>query len=187
MKEFLKSPKITAVLGLIGGILMFADVIMPFYVSFYTASYVSFYLILMELLIHIFAIGNVICFSIILLRFRKKKININIANYILVVTSIVDTIILIFNRNIIQAILQMIISLYFINLFFKANIPINNKMFVVIVIVNIVIKMCGIIKGLPWFMTFLIAYIGYLLTVPYFYNYYNLLKGEKEKWQLEKN
>lgn len=181
LKEFMSSPKKTAILGLIGSILMMVE-ILEVISNIFVYHVINVPSLLMNLLFRIFGIGSIIYFVIILMRFKNKNININIANCILIVTSILNTIIIIPRGLIISAILQIIISLYFINLLFNANIPINNKVFVIIAIVNVVIGFYTNIQYVSYINEYItlikisLTYVGYLCIIPYFYNYYNLLK-----------
>lgn len=80
--------------------------------------------------------------------------------------------------DIVSLILNLINVLYIFNILFKqGNIKfMTNKVFA---IANIVICLVIIFKsGFSWF--YILYYLVYLLKIPYFYNYYELLKGSKE-------
>ena len=76
MKELLKSPKKTAILGLVGSVIMFLIVLMTF----------SSQLLITNTVYNLFIIGLVFYFTVVLMRMTRQKGNIKIANYILIIT-----------------------------------------------------------------------------------------------------
>ena len=82
IKEFLSSPKKTAILGLIGSILMLITTITTLYTTNIILNTYNLYII-----------GLIVYFSIILIRMYKQKGNIKLANILLVVTYIVSFVI----------------------------------------------------------------------------------------------
>lgn len=171
MREFLKSPKKTAILGLVGSIIMIPTTM--------------------------YAIGLTIYFLIILLRLYKQKGSIKLANGILIVLysyqSVVGILEVIkvseflshakyltgyFIVNIIYTIICILLTLYFINILFRKINLVNNKIFSLsIVVLSIMLILQYVFTNN--FSIIRLLYLGYLLIIPYFYNYYELLKGEK--------
>ena len=178
MKEFLKSPKKTAILGLVGSVIM---LIPMFLYSHYSLIY-NFS--------HIYFIGLIIYFVIVLLRMFKQKGNIKFANYILILTytvSILASIIVGIAEGeffTLDDLLLIIMTLYFINILLRKIKLINNKTFAIIIIaVSIyqLLRCIFIIYGaseiLLLDMLYFVKYLAHITIVPYFYNYYELLKG----------
>lgn len=190
MKEFFKSPKKTAILGLISSAIM----LLPIFFTngiIYIIDYISY---------NFYFIGFIIYFSIVLLRMNGKNSNIKKANYFLVI-SIIITIISsgiwgllegegIFTLNDI-ALLAMI--LYFSNIFFKKAKFMNNKIFITVVtivsIYLIINNIVGLVTNYDEIIYFIdlayvlfryIKYLAQIIIIPYFYNYYNLLKEENK-------
>ena len=193
MKEFFKSPKKTAILGLIGSVIALLPILLVYlvYSIYNTISYIF---------CNFYFIGFIIYFSIVLLRMNGKGSDIKKANYFLII-SIIITIVSngifgflegesIFTLNDIT-LLAMI--LYFNNIFFKKAKFMNNKIFIVIIsiisiylIINNTIGLVTKYNEMIYFMDWsyiLFRYIKYLaqiIIIPYFYNYYNLLKEENK-------
>ncbi len=185
MKEFLKSPKKTAILGLISCIVMLIFMFRFRGVSILYNCY------------DLYFIGLIIYFSIVLIRMYKQKGNIKIANYILVATFIISIIVgiilaimeaeLIFSLNDLSVI---IMTVYLINILFIRKNFINNKIFGVVVIgVSIyeIIKCCIFISNVggieslisgSFNTAYFIKHFVHIAIIPYFYNYYELLKEE---------
>ena len=134
--------------------------------------------------------GYIIYFSIVAMRLYKQKGNIKTANYILMIFSIMSLITSLvsliqfinyggyLNTEILFIFIELINIIYLVNILFKkAKMKyITNKLFA---IVNILFAIYCIISASFNLITFM-YYIGYLLRIPYFYNYYELLKGSKE-------
>lgn len=179
MKEFLKSPKKTAILGLIGSVIMLITTITTLYTSNLILNSYNLYII-----------GLIVYFSIILMRMYKKKGNIKIANTLLIITYIISSISVIFvgivdgESFLIDIIFFGTITLYLCNILFGKLKIINNKVFAVIIIGFSVYKLVrfGIYflnETDMYLILYSIKYLGYMAIVPYFYNYYELLKEEK--------
>ena len=178
IKEFLSSPKKTAILGLIGSILMLITTITTLYTTNIILNTYNLYII-----------GLIVYFSIILIRMYKQKGNIKLANILLLVTYIVSFVlssVVDFMQEesiLIDIILFGTIILYLCNILFRKLKIINNKIFAVIVLGFSVFQ---IIRFIIYFfsetdlylMLYSIKYLGYMAIVPYIYIYYNLLKGE---------
>lgn len=180
MKELLKSPKKMAILGLIGSILMIFNMVMLILngvCSYFTSLNFA------------YSIGFFIYFIIVLLRLYKEKGNIKIANYILIgsfVLSLVVHIVIIpglsMTTNIVYLVVTVITLLYLINILLRRIRIINNKSFIFIIFSYLIYQvfLMVIIKEIDFYiMSELINSLGYILIAPYFYNYYNLLKGGK--------
>ena len=178
MKEFLRSPKKTTILGLVGSILMLITTIF----SQYTASIAT-------LVCNIFIIGLIFYFSTVLLRMYRRIGNIKAAN-ILLLASFIICVLLIFVDGVdeITPLLPNIIffgtiSLYLYTIFFGNIKFINNKIFAIVVVVYSIYQM--VVVGI-YFLSYLdihlilysIKFLGYMAIVPYFYNYYELLKED---------
>lgn len=179
MKEFLKSPKMTAILGLIGSVIM----LITTFTTLYTTN------ILLNIY-NLYIIGLIIYFTVILMRMYKQNGNIKIANTLLITTYIISFISVIFvnivdgESILIDIILFGTIILYLCNILFRKLKIINNKVFAVIIIGFSVYQLIRF--GTYFFnetdsylISYCIKYLGYIAIVPYFYNYYELLKEEK--------
>ena len=190
MKEFFKSPKKTAILGLISSAIMLLPILFTNGII-YIIDYISY---------NFYFIGFIIYFSIVLLRMNGKNSDIKKANYFLMI-SIIITIISsgilgllegegIFTLNDI-ALLAMI--LYFSNIFFKKAKFMNNKIFIIVVsivsIYLIINNIVGLVTNYDEIIYFIdlayvlfgyIKYLAQIAIIPYFYNYYNLLKEENK-------
>lgn len=136
-----------------------------------------------------YSIGFFIYFMIVLLRLYKEKGNIKIANYILIgafVLSLVVHIVIIpalsISTNIVYLVVTVITLLYLINILLRRIKIINNKSFIFIIFTYLIYQvfLMVIIKEVDFLiMSEFINSFGYILIAPYFYNYYNLLKGGK--------
>lgn len=183
MKEFLSSPKKTAILGLISCVIMLISMF----------RYINIYSILYHCC-SLYFTGLTIYFVIVLIRMYKKKGNIKIANYILISTfiiSIVSGIVLgimegesLFSLNELSLI---IITIYLLDIIFIKKAVINNKFFAVVVFgvaIYEIIKSCMFIYdvgGIKYVnMSYLVGRFVQITIIPYFYNYYELLKEENK-------
>lgn len=183
IKDFFKSPKKTAILGLIGSILMLLS----------WSVYFSPYSILDKL----YVIGLIIYFVIILIRMFLQKGNLKVANYTLVGLYIGQLLMIIPNikyifivKGIIYVISFITILLYFINILLRKKNFVNNKIFAITITLYTLIQLVSVISSYNLFAIkyspfientiYIINYIGYLFIIPYFYNYYNILKGENK-------
>ena len=185
MKEFFKSPKKTAILGLVGSIGM-----VIYFVSMISSIF--------DIVTYLYILGFLIYFIIVLMRLYLQKGNIIVANRVLVITHITSLLFIvafnlqyIFSLNaLIYIAVQCFMILYFYNIFLKKGKLINNKLFAVIIIFYSIFNLCMVAKSISGFLAYrfsanfeIIAwamqYFGYLLIIPYFYIYYELLKEEK--------
>lgn len=181
MKEFLKSPKKTAILGLVGSFLMLTTT----FTSLYTSN-----LILNSN--NLYIIGLIVYFIIILMRMYKQRGNIKIANALLITTYILSLILSVFiniaegESILVDVLLFGITILYLSNILFRKIKFINNKIFAVILLgfsIYQIIRFGTYIFRNNEIEFYLISgfvkYLGYIAIVPYFYNYYELLRGGK--------
>lgn len=179
LKELMSSPKKTAILGLSGSILML--------ITTFTSLYIS-NLILNSY--NLYIIGLIVYFIIILMRMYKQKGNIKVANILLLTTYIISFVAVIFvdivegESILIDIILFGTIILYLCNILFRKIKFINNKIFAVILIGFSIYQLIrfGIYflnETELYLISYFIKYCGYITIVPYFYNYYELLKGGK--------
>lgn len=192
LKEFMSSPKKTAILGLVGGIIMLLFTILAEYIFYIDYDYINIY----SLIYNLFILGVITYFVVVLLRISKHNVSINIANSILITTFILSLLGGIYigisqGEGIILFDFLLFISiLYFCNILFRKLNLINNKVFVIVVIsslmFNLIMNVLYILESseitfgdLTNFIITPIRNMGYILTLPYFYNYYELLKEEK--------
>ena len=141
-----------------------------------------------------FNIGMFIYLIFVLLRFHKKNVSIRLSKSILVCTLVLQIIFLlldlsnsfIFNFDFSSLILYIGMLLYFtiwllniINLFYNKSFGFNNKIFVILnILYTIFILVYILIYKISISNFMLLSNIGILSTLPYFYNYYNLKKGD---------
>ena len=185
LKKIFSSPKKTAMLGLISSIVISLFLINSLFYNGIGIIYTFLY--------DINTWGFIVYFSIVVMRLYKQKGNIKLANYILILFIIIyllytihtcrfiviyDEISFYHLMNKILTIFMTFIDIaYLFNILFKkAKIKyITNKLFA---ITNILFAIY--FTFFPEFnLLTLIYYVAYLLKIPYFYNYYELLKGEK--------
>lgn len=182
MKEFLKSPKKTAILGLIGSVIMLLIVLMTF----------SSQLLITNTVYNLFIVGLVFYFTVVLMRMTRQKGNIKIANYTLIITYAVTLIGTISfgiaegESILIEVLIYGIMILYLCNILLRKFRFLNNKIYAVVIIVFLVYRIISIGRYLfiyndvaQYVIIDLIRILSYMATVPYFYNYYELLKEEK--------
>lgn len=140
-----------------------------------------------------FNIGMFIYFGFVLLRFYKKNISIKLSKLILLCSLVIQMIFVLsdlsksFFINVdISLILYIGILLYLaiwllniINLFYNKSFCFNNKVFVILnLLYTVFVLVYFIICKSSIFNFVFLSNIGILSTLPYFYNYYNLKKGE---------
>ena len=184
MKEFFKSPKKTAILGLVGSVIMLIST----FLSLNTYN-------LMLNMYNFYIIGLVIYFIIILMRLYKQKGNINVANYMLIATYILSIVGLVITTiaegesisyMLIEILFMIIIIVYFCNILLRKFKIFNNKIFAVLIIGLSLYQLFRF--GMFIFVydeielnliSYFVKYLAYIVIVPYFYNYYELLKEEQ--------
>ena len=176
LKGFFSNTKKTAILGMIGSILLF----IINYISLRPLN------ILNRIVLILPYFSLVIYFIIIVMRMYFKKGNVKVANFNLIfffsVSILYNILIKVLYKytyvsfevipNIITIILNIILLLYFRGILLRKKSVINNKMFAIILILYC---LYGFIGNILLFQ--IIITIGYLAIIPYFYNYYNLVKG----------
>ena len=123
-------------------------------------------------------------FIYIVLRFYKLKGNIKIGNYILITTFVIAIIGNILGRLWINVIVLIIFELYLLNIFFRKKTFISNKIALMVLIIYIIYSIFLNNSRTYFFVEnlfdFITQIIGYLFIIPYFYNYFELLKGENK-------
>lgn len=177
MKEFLESPKKTAILGLIGTIIM----LIPVFKFIIGEDFFEFGILTIY---HTYFLGLLIYFIIVVLRLFKSKGNIRVANFILIITLGVSIISNILGNGWINVIILVILELYLMNIFLRKNTFINNKIacvvFILYILYSIIFWNFENYFFLENIFDFITQIIGYLFITPYFYGYYELLKEEKK-------
>ncbi len=177
MKELLKSPKKTAILGLIGTIIM----LIPVFKFILGEDFFEFGIVTIY---HTYFWGLLIYFIIVVFRLFKLKGNIRVTNFILIITLGVSIIANILGNSLINVIVLAILELYLINIFLGKNTFINNKIACVVFIIYIFYSIIVLDFKTYFFaeniFDFVTQIVGYLFIIPYFYGYYELLKEEKE-------
>ena len=171
IKHFLKEPKQTAILGFIFSFLS----IISCYKTFSILGIIDGLVFLISS--SLIYIGLIIYFFIILLRFYKKQGNVNIANRVLIILLIIHTFYMTIRSidNIIYTVIYIIFILYLFNILFRKMSFVNNKIFAVAMIVCAIYRFSNMIGYLNIFN--IIFVLTDLAIIPYFYNYYDLLKG----------
>ena len=185
-KKFLRNPKVTAILGLIGSIVMVLNLV---------CTYSSIY----DILTNMYVLGLIIYFIVILMRMFFQKGNIKVANYILIISFVITIVMEIYScitleissLLLVALAIHIVLLLFFLNILIKKVQIVNNKVFLLSVIAFAIYNFVRIKKYSQFFMAYrfsvefelicwVLMYVGYLLIIPYFYNYYNILKGERE-------
>lgn len=175
MKKIITNPKITSVIGLIGGIMLIVSKYMydSMEQGFFNYKWI---------LENIFRLGIVCYFIIIYTRLFFKRGNVKIANIVLISSLIIFDIIYLVYQNIIGFVVFFIITLYFINILFHKNTHINNIIFLIDLLFYVGFN-CYSVSQNPIFAgqlnSIIFQYVSYLLIIPYFFGYYTLLKEEK--------
>lgn len=177
IKEFLQDNKKTTILAFVGSAILLA-----YYLIFYFEG--DFISIILD---KTSVIGFVVYFAMILLKMYKKQVNIKVANYVLIITLIIQTVSYgimtiarvaygIANIDEFAEIMVNIISIiYFFNILLKKPNFINNKVYLITVIVGFAFKMIQ-----PSFFSSgeILLSLCSFTVVPYFYNYYELSKNK---------
>ena len=122
----------------------------------------------------------------------KQRGNIKFANYILIITFIISILVSIILGILegefftLDDLLLIIMTLYFSNILLRKVKLINNNAFAIIVIglsIYQLIRYGFIIFSVKEIeildLSYIIKHLAYITIVPYFYNYYELLKGGK--------
>ena len=180
MKEFLRSPKKTAILGLTGSLIMLIHMFL------YSKQF------LISTIYNVCFIGLIIYFVTVLSRMFKQRGNIKFANYILIITFIISILVSIILGILegefftLDDLLLIIMTLYFSNILLRKVKLINNNAFAIIVIglsIYQLIRYGFIIFSVKEIeildLSYFVKHLAHITIVPYFYNYYELLKGGK--------
>lgn len=177
IKEFLQDNKKTTILAFVGSAILLA-----YYLIFYFEG--DFISIILD---KTSVIGFVVYFAMILLKMYKKQVNIKVANYVLIITLIIQTVsygIMTIARvaygianidEFAEIIVNVISIIYFFNILLKKPNFINNKVYLITVIVGFAFKMIQ-----PSFFSSgeILLSLCSFTVVPYFYNYYELSKNK---------
>lgn len=190
IKALFTSPKKTAILGLIGSIILFA--IYGYYCFlniFYLQYYNSLFYIASQFISYLPVISILIYFIIVLLRMYYKKGNIKLANNLLIVSFILQSIWIVFNMVLVYIVSNNIIyllydiphlllgianTLFFFRIFKKKKNFVNNKVYTIAMILY---SIYCVFTGSSFLS--LIRHLCILSKIPYFYNYDKLLGGNK--------
>ena len=181
VKEFLSSPKKMAILGLISSIIL-----LLYYIFNIPTSIIGILLNYLDL------IGLTVYFTIVCIRMDEKNCNIKVANYILIASFLIKTVLNIvpllnnsyarldsynnyFINTVVTTIINIITILYLYNILLKKTKLINNKVFALATIIYVVYLMIQ----MPTFSLIgIFLNLCILARIPYFYNYHELLKKE---------
>lgn len=135
----------------------------------------------------ILGVGLILYSIIVLLRMSKINIKIATANIILIISMILESYYS-FSQNLFVGILTILITIYvFVILFNKIDKVkfINNKLFLVFAILYIAFNLLRFLNIKNCTESIIVIpriwanVIGMIFIIPYFYNYYKLLKEEK--------
>lgn len=183
VKEILSDLKKSSILGLVGSILLIFCLIsnvMSMHDILRNTPVIQ--ILLQNLIYNLSYIGLIVYFIIISMRMYLKKGNINIAIWCLVILFAIKTVLDIAQTiiairyislySIIMIILDLVFTLYFLGILRKKPNFISNKIFAIVVIVY-----CIFLFIINMSFLQIVLCLGYLLIIPYFYNYYRILNG----------
>lgn len=177
VKEFLQDNKKTTILAFVGSVILLA-----YYLIFYFGgAFISI------ILYQTSVIGFAIYFMMALLKMYKENVNIKVANYVLIITLIIQTVfdgIMTIARvtygiadidEFGEIIVNVISIIYFFNILLKKPNFINNIVYLITVIVGFAFQMIQ-----PSFFSSgeILLSLCSLTVVPYFYNYYESSKNK---------
>lgn len=181
--EFFKNPKKTASLGLIFCVIL---VLLKTY-SLINYAYASTDYVLYFFKETSLFIGLTIYFIIILISISSRKVNVNIANNLLIVfvtiSAIFSFIPFIGTNSIIFFIENIVFIMFLYNIFYNKFNFINNIIFTILIISYTIytyilpIITSSYINLSSYEITHILAYLSF---IPYFYNYYNSVKKGNE-------
>lgn len=190
IKKFFASPKRNAIVGLVGSILMLLQAIFIIVIS----KEIEFKEI-SHIIKNFVSLGFILYFSIILCRMNRRRGNLKIATNILIVSLILTILSLILLQvadimnfsNIIAITLNIIIYIFLFNILKRKSTKFSNNIFLVVIVAYTIYQLVIDNMNTTIFTnefdtrTFLIwlCNVSYLGIVPYFYNYYEILKEEK--------
>lgn len=177
IKEFLQDNNKTTILAFVGSVILLA-----YYLIFYFGgAFISI------ILYQTSVIGFAIYFTMALLKMHKENVNIKVANYVLIITLIIQTVfdmIMAIARldygigntdEFIGIIINVISIMYFFNILLKKSHFINNKVYSIAVIVGFAFQM---IQTSFFSSGKILLSLCSLTVVAYFYNYYELSKNK---------
>ncbi len=165
VKEIFSNTKINIFLGIIGCVL-FLIIGRSFYFSIEN---------------YLFILGLLWYFITLLNRIYRKKGDIKIANYLLISCYVLQILVTFIGYrygygyicNLTILCFGFVIpALYFFNVLLRKKLVINNKIFAISIL------LCLIPAYFSGGYLMAIEFLVYLLIIPYFYNYYELLKEE---------
>lgn len=191
-KKFIASPKRNAIVGLVSSILMLLQAIFIIVIS----KEIEFKEI-SHIIKNFVSLGFILYFSIILYRMNRRRGNLKIATNILIVSLTLTILLLIFfqftgtmySNNIIAIIVNINILIFLFNILKRKSTKFSNNIFLVMMVAYTIYQLVIDNMNTTIFTnefdtrTFLIwlCNVSDLGIVPYFYNYYEILKGEKIK------
>lgn len=177
VKEFFRDEKNAAILAFVGSVILLA-----YYLIFYFGdAFISI------ILYQTSVIGFAIYFAMTLFKMHKDNVNIKVANYVLIITLIIQTVfdmIMAIARldygigntdEFIGIIVNVISIMYFFNILLKKSHYINNKVYLIAVIVGFVFQL---LQTPNFSSRKIILNLCSLAVVPYFYNYYESSKNK---------
>lgn len=176
MKEFLKSPKKTAILGLVGVAIMLISVLRyTLGEDFFEFGVISIY--------HTYIWGLLFYFIVVILRIFKQKGDIKIANYLLIVSFIIAIIGNTLGGQFVNVIVLALFELYMLRTLLRKKNFVNNKIAFVILILYMIYAFIfkrSIFAFESDILDYLTQVIGLLFITPYFYGYFEILKEENK-------
>lgn len=200
MKEFFGSLKKTAMLGLISSILMMIYIIMQ--MSSRTQGFLVIILNAIQLLPMV--IGFIVYFSIVTLRMSKENISLKIGNNILLICLVMTLVAVIIITiiyyefsiiSILNIIIRSITIIFIYNVTLKKSTKISWIWFALSIVYLVVIDIINIIniwrannyllnlyptsETITILILKTISCVSYIGIIPYFINYYNIVKEGK--------
>lgn len=200
VKEFFGSLKKTAILGLISSILMIIYIIMQ--MSSMTQGFLVIILNAIQLLPIV--IGFIVYFSIVTLRMSKENISLKIGNNILLICLVMTLVAVIIITiiyyefsilSILNIIIRSITIIFIYNVILKKSTKISWIWFALSIVYLVVIDIINIIniwrannyllnlyptsETITILILKTISCVSYIGIIPYFINYYNIVKEGK--------
>lgn len=200
MKEFFGSLKKTAMLGLISSILMMIYIIMQ--MSSRTQGFLVIILNAIQLLPML--IGFIVYFSIVTLRMSKENISLKIGNNILLICLVITLVAVVIITiiyyefsiiSILNIIIRSITIIFIYNVTLKKSTKVSWIWFALSIVYLVVIDIINIIniwrannyllnlyptsETITILILKTISCVSYIGIIPYFINYYNIIKEGK--------
>lgn len=190
IKKFFASPKRNAILGLVSSILMLLQAVFIIVINVeFEFQEIS------HIIRNFVSLGFIMYFSIILYRMNIRRGNLKRVTNILIVFLILTILSLILLQvadimnfsNIIAITVNIIILIFLFNILKRKSTKFSNNIFLVVIVAYTIYQLVIDNMNTTIFTnefdtrTFLIwlCNVSYLGIVPYFYNYYEILKEEK--------